>query len=81
MVKVLLWGSLASLIEGRSELDVDARNIKQLLERLSDNHPALKPGLAKGVSVSIDGMMYNDTWFKKISDENEIYILPRIEGG
>jgi len=81
MVKVLLWGSLASLVEGRKELDVDAKNIKQLLERLSLDHPSLKPALAKGVSVSIDGMMHNDAWFKEISDDNEICILPRIEGG
>ena len=81
MVKVLLWGSLASRVEGRNELDVNAGNVKQLLERLSRDHPALKPMLDKGVSVSIDGMMYNDAWFKEISDKNEICILPRIEGG
>ncbi len=81
MVKVMLWGSLASLAEGRAELEVDAGNIKQLLERLVQDHPGLKPALAKGVSVSIDGMIYNDAWFEEISDDNEVCILPRIEGG
>jgi len=81
MVKVLLWGSLASLVGGRSELEVDARNIKQLLKQVMHDHPALEPALAKGVSISIDGMMYNDAWFKEISDDNEVCILPRVEGG
>ena len=81
MVKVMLWGSLASLVDDQAELEVEARNIKQLLERLVQKYPALKPAFDKGVSVSIDGMMYNDAWFQQISDKNEIYILPRIEGG
>ncbi len=81
MVKVMLWGSLATLAEGKPELEIEAENIKQLLDRLARDHPGLKPVLAKGVSVSIDGMMYNDAWFKEISNENEICILPRIEGG
>ncbi len=81
MVKVMLWGSLAALAEGKPELEIDAKNIKQLLQRLAEDHPGLKPVLKKGVSVSIDGMMYNDAWFEEISSENEICILPRIEGG
>ncbi len=81
MVKVMLWGSLAALAEGKPELEIEAKNIKQLLQRLAEDHPGLKPVLEKGVSVSIDGMMYNDAWFEEISSENEICILPRIEGG
>ena len=81
MVKVLLWGSLASLAGGRTELEIKAANIKQLLDRLARDHPGLKPALDKGVSFSIDGLVYNDAWFKEISNENEICILPRIEGG
>lgn len=81
MVKVMLWGSLATLAEGKPELEIEAKNIKQLLQRLAEDHPGLKPVLEKGVSVSIDGMMYNDAWFEEISSENEICILPRIEGG
>jgi len=81
MVKVMLWGSLAALAEDNTELEIEAKNIKQLLERLARNHPGLKPALAKGVSVSIDGLMYNDAWFQEVSSENEICILPRIEGG
>ncbi len=81
MVKVMLWGSLAALAEGKPELEIKARNIKQLLDRLARDYPGLKPVLAKGVSVSIDGMIYNDAWFQEINDQNEVCILPRIEGG
>jgi len=81
MVTVMLWGSLAALVEGRTELEVEAKNIRQLLEQLVQKYPALKPAVAKGVSISIDGMIYNDAWFKEISEDNEVYILPRVEGG
>jgi sulfur-carrier protein len=81
MVKVMLWGSLASFVDDRAELEIKARNIRQLLERLAMDHPSLKPALAKGVSVSIDGLIYNDAWFQEIGDKSEVCILPRIEGG
>ncbi len=81
MVKVMLWGSLGSYTDGQTELEIEAKNIKQLLEQLVQDYPGLKPALTKGVSVSIDGMMYNDAWFQEIGEDSEVCILPRIEGG
>ncbi len=81
MVKVMLWGSLASFADDQAELEIEAKNIKQLLDQLAQDYPGLKPALAKGVSVSIDGLLYNDAWFQEIDEKNEICILPRIEGG
>jgi len=77
----MLWGSLASLVDDRCEFDMDAKNIRQVLDQLAQDHPALKPALAKGVSVSINGMIYNDAWFEEIGSDSEVCILPRIEGG
>ncbi len=81
MVQVMLWGSLTSFTEGRTALEIEAANIKELLERLEEHYPGLKPTLEKGVSVSIDGMIYNDAWFQPINPDSEVYLLPRLEGG
>lgn len=81
MVKVLLWGSLADLAEGRREVEVEAATLRDLLDGLARDHPGLRPELERGVSVSIDGRIYNDSWFTPIGPESEVVLLKRLQGG
>jgi len=81
MVQVVLWGSLRAAADGHAELDVEASNIKQLFSVLGEQYPGLKSAIEQGVSVSIDGQIYNDDWFHPIAAETEIYLLPRLAGG
>lgn len=81
MVQVGLWGTLKSATEGRDAVEVEASNIKEMLERLGDEYPGLKPQLDRGVSVSVDGKIYNDAWFHPLSSDSEVYLLPRLRGG
>jgi len=81
MVDVVLWGSLKSAAGGKTKVEIEAANIRQLLTRLVEAYPALKPQLDRGVSVSIDGRIYRDAWFQPIPPRGEVYILPRLAGG
>lgn len=81
MVRVVLWRSLAAVTGGRTEVEVEAANVHELLQRLGDAYPGLKPQLDDGVAVSIDGQIYRDAWFQPIDAESEVYLLPRIAGG
>ncbi len=81
MITVKIWGSLQAAADGQSELQVEANNIRQMLDRLAEAHPRLKPQLQRGVSVSVDGEIYRDAWFKQLKPENEIVLLPRLAGG
>lgn len=81
MVLVRLWGSLKARAGGRTELEVEAVNIRELLNRLGEDQPGLRDVLEKGVSISVDGRIYNDDWYQPIAADSEVYILPRIEGG
>jgi molybdopterin converting factor small subunit len=81
MVRVVLWGSLKSAAGGRSEIEVAASNVRELLSRLGEMHPELEPVLEQGVSVSIDGQIYRDALFQRVTDESEVYLLPRMAGG
>ena len=49
MVDVVLWGSLKSAAGGKTKVEVEAANIRQLLTRLGEAYPALKPQLERGV--------------------------------
>ena len=81
MVKVAIWGSLRDATDGRAEVEVEAANLRQLLDRLVEAYPGVRPQIARGVSVSIDGLVYNDSWFTPIRPDSEVVLLPRIVVG
>ena len=81
MVKVVVWGSLKPHTGGRSELEVEAGNVRQLLDRLGEEFPGLKPQLDRGVSVAIDGVIFRDGWHEPLRKDSEVYLLPRMVGG
>lgn len=81
MVEVTLWGSLAAAAGGHSKVEIEARNIRELLKRLSERFPGLEPFVDRGIAVAIDGTIYRDTWSKDLPAGAEIYLLPRLTGG
>lgn len=81
MVKVRVWGSLTAATDGQSEVDIDATNLRELLDGLAETYPALKPQLDRGISVAIDGKVYNDSWFTPIDQDSEVVLLARLKGG
>ena len=81
MVQVRLSGPLKAAAGGQTTFEVEAANIHQLLSRLGQDHPKLKPLIDRGVAVSIDGQIYRDDWFRAIPPGSEVFILPRMAGG
>ncbi len=58
-VEVQVWGTLRDALDGQERVTVRARTIRELLDGLAEEYPALAPQLETGVSVSIDGAIYN----------------------
>jgi len=81
MVKVRIWGSLASATDEQTEVEVEAGTLRELLDALAEKYPALRPQLDRGVSVAIDGKVYNDRWFQPIQPDSEVVLLSRLRGG
>lgn len=81
MVKVLLWGSLRQAADGKAEVEVEATNFKQLLDRLAEAYPGLAPQIKRGVSLSLDGVIYREAWFTEIKPESEVVLMPYMTGG
>ncbi len=81
MVKVKLWGSLRRWTDGQSVVDVEAATFKQVLDRLSETYPGLAPQIRRGVSMSLDGVIYRDAWFQEIRPEAEVVLMPYMQGG
>ncbi|GAB4285520.1 MAG: MoaD/ThiS family protein [Roseovarius sp.] len=81
MVKVRLWGSLADATGGAREVEIEADTLRALLDALAESYPGLRPQLDRGVSVAIDGRIYNDSWFTPIRPDSEVVLLARLKGG
>lgn len=81
MVKVLLWGSLRAHTEGQAEIEVPARTFKEVLDRLAEAYPGLRPQIERGVSMAIDGRVYREAWFTEIRPDSEVVVMPYMQGG
>jgi molybdopterin converting factor small subunit len=81
MAKVIVWSSLKSHTGGEANLQVEAQTVKDLLARLGETYPGLKPQLQRGVSVSVDGIIFRDGWLQPLKPDSEVVLLPRMVGG
>lgn len=81
MVKVTLGGPLRSAAGGATDFEVEASNIKELLARLGDAYPSLRPILDKGVAVAVDGRVYRGAFLQPIRPDSEVVLLPPLQGG
>ena len=81
MAKVHFASGQRRLTGGVAEVEVEAKNLLELLDRLAQAYPGIKPQIERGVSVSIDGLIYNDSWFTPVDPDSEVVLLPRIIGG
>lgn len=81
MVQVQLWGSLKAFTGGQASVEVEAKTIRDMLKKLVEDYPGLKPHIERGVAVSIDGKIYRDAWFQPIPANGEVCLLPKLAGG
>ncbi len=81
MVQVTLFGSLRAHAEGRAKVEIEAHNFKDLLDRLVEQYPGMKPQIDRGISVAIDGLVYKEAWFAPINPDSEVVLLPYMQGG
>ena len=81
MPRVQIWGSLRAGTGGAESVEVEAATIGEMLNRLAAAHPGLRPQIERGVSVSVDGTIFRETWLAPILPDSEVVLLPRLAGG
>ncbi len=81
MVKVYLWSGLRSLTDGKEAVDIEASNIREVLDGLQIAYPELKAPIAAGVSVAVDGKIISSDLTISVSEESEIYLMQKLRGG
>ncbi len=81
MVEVVLWSSLRRFADGSQSVEVDAGTVGGVLKGLAEIHPALKPHIDRGVSVSVDGRIIAAGLNEPVAPDSEVVLLQRIKGG
>ncbi len=80
MAHVELIGPLRTRA-GVSTLEIEAHNIRSLLERLAEQVPAIAAEIDAGVAVAVDGQIYQDALLQPLAADAVVHILPQIAGG
>ncbi|HTO42898.1 MAG TPA: MoaD/ThiS family protein [Burkholderiales bacterium] len=81
MARVILSGTLRDLAGGDAEVELEARDVRQLLRALGERYPELAPHLEQGYAIAIDGEIFQDAWFAPIGPDSEVHLVPAIRGG
>ena len=82
MARLVLSGDLQKLTGSEAVVEIDARDVKQLLRMLSERFPALAPHLEQdSFAIAIDGEIFQDVWFAPIGADSEVHLIPAIRGG
>jgi len=78
---------LQSLTGGAKQVDCDARNIRQVIERLEELYPGIKDRLVENgelrpnLAIAIDGDVAIMGMLEKVGENSEVHFVPAIGGG
>ena len=81
MVEVKFWSGLRALTDGRTSIEVEAKNVGQLIDAVADEFPDLREFLEENVSVSIDGRIVANSLVEPVPEGAEVWLMQRLRGG
>lgn len=81
MVEVNLWSGLRDFTGGEVTVEVEAKNIGEVLKGLVEAYPQLEPVIEAGVSVAVDGKIIASGLTEPIHPDSEVYLLQQLKGG
>jgi sulfur-carrier protein len=80
VARVVFPGHLLAVTHGEREVEVAARNVRDLLEALEQRFPGSREALAKS-AMAIDGQICQDAFLEPLREDSEVFFMQRIEGG
>lgn len=82
MARIVLTSDLSQQFTGGvSEIEMTAKNVRELVRELDKKFPGLGDQLREGMAVAIDGELYQEPYLQTIEPNSEVYFLPPIGGG
>ena len=87
MPRVFIPPLLKPLTAGEEIVEVEAKNVRQVIEELENRFPGIREKLCEedelkpGLTVAVDGNVSSLGLLQKVSDDSEVHFLPAIGGG
>ena len=87
MAKIFIPTMLQSLTAGVKRVDLDARNVRQIIERLEELYPGMKDRLVEdgeirpNLAIAINGDVAIMGMLEKVGENSEVHFVPAIGGG
>ena len=78
---VLSTGTSLRRTGGEKEFEIDARNLRGVIQAMDARFPGLGEYLEEVTSVAIDGQIHETAYFLPLQEDAEVYFLPKIEAG
>ena len=81
-VRVVLAHSLRrQYTGGKTEYEVEASRVRDILRALEELHPGIREHLEEETAVSIDGMIYDDAYLQEVNENTEVFFIPKLDAG
>ena len=87
MVKVFVPTMLQATTGGVKEIEVAARNVRQVIEQLDEQFPGIADRLMEdgdirsNLAVAIDGEVARMGLMERVGEDAEVHFVPAIGGG
>ena len=78
---------LQKMTNGAQKVDMEVRNVRQVIERLEEIYPGIKDRLledgdiAPNIAVAIDGDVAIMGLLQRVGENSEVHFVPAIGGG
>ena len=81
-VRVVLANSLSrQYTGGETRFEVEASRVRDILRALEERFPGIRAHLEEETAVSIDGMIYDDAYLQEVSENSEVFFIPKLDAG
>ena len=87
MAIIFIPTMLQKMTGGTQQIDMAARNVRQVIERLDELYPGIKERLVEdgeilpNLAIAIDGDVAVMGMLEKVGENSEVHFVPAIGGG
>ena len=87
MATIFIPTMLQKMTDGAQKVDMEVRNVRQVIERLEELYPGIKERLledgdiAPNIAVAIDGDVAIMGLLQRVGENSEVHFVPAIGGG
>ena len=87
MVTVFIPTMLLPVTDGVKQVELEGRNVRQVIDRLDELYPGIKDRLVEegqirpNLAVAIDGDVARMGMLEKVAENSEVHFVPAIGGG